>query len=260
MAMLGECVLGSRAAEALGAGPGDGVISSPESVFDLAGVYPLKMPVVGVLAYSDSADDDAVFVDVKTAWVIEGLAHGHMDMTAPEAASGVLEREEGNVVANASVVRYNEITPGNIDSFHFHGDPSGFPVTAVLALPPDAKSSAILQGRYQNDERVQMVKPLAVMEELLATILTVESFVAAGAFIVGTAALALLALVFLLSLRLRRRERRTLIKIGGSRAAVAAVMLSEVVFVLVAGVVLAGGLTLLTRELGSAAIRFLIRM
>ena len=66
-----------------------------------------------------------------------------------------------------------------------------------------------------------MVKPLGVMEELLETILTVESFVVAGALIVGTAALALLALVFLLSLRLRRRERQTLFKIGGSRAAVA---------------------------------------
>jgi putative ABC transport system permease protein len=77
LATLGECVLGSRVAASLGLEPGDHVISSPESVFDLAGVYPLKMPVVGILTFSDSADDDAIFVDLKTAWVIEGLGHGH---------------------------------------------------------------------------------------------------------------------------------------------------------------------------------------
>jgi len=261
MAMLGECLLGSRAAEALGAGPGDHVISSPESVFDLAGVYPLKMPVAGVLAYSDSTDDDAVFVDLKTAWVIEGLAHGHMDLTLPQATSGVLEREEGNVVANASVVQYNEITADNIDSFHFHGDTSSFPVTALIAVPLDQKSSALLQGRYlSGDEAVQMVRSLEVMQDLLGTVLTVEKFVVAGALIVGLATLGLAALVFLLSLRLRRRERRTLVKIGGSRPAVALVMGSEVLFVLLAGLLLAAGLTLLTREFGSLAIRFLIRM
>ncbi|MEE8573387.1 MAG: ABC transporter permease, partial [Gemmatimonadota bacterium] len=88
LAILGEAVLGSRAAERLGVGPGDYVISSPESVFDIAGVYPLRMPVVGVLEFSDSADDDAVFVDVKTTWVIEGLGHGHQDLSRPEAAAG----------------------------------------------------------------------------------------------------------------------------------------------------------------------------
>jgi len=50
LAMLGEAVLGVSAAQALGVGVGDYVVSSPESVFDIAGVYPLKMPVVGVLA------------------------------------------------------------------------------------------------------------------------------------------------------------------------------------------------------------------
>ena len=73
MAVLGECVLGATVAAELGLAPGGSVISSPESVFDLAGVYPLKMKVVGVLERSFDADDRAIFVDVKTAWVIEGL-------------------------------------------------------------------------------------------------------------------------------------------------------------------------------------------
>ncbi len=260
LAMLGECVLGSRAAESLGAGPGDYVVSSSESVFDIAGVYPLKMRVVGVLDFADSADDDAIFVDVKTAWVIQGLVHGHQDLNRPEAAAGVLGREGNRVIANASVVQYNEITEENLESFHFHGDLSNYPLTAVLAVPPDQRASALLQGRYQSDEDLaQIVTPVAVMEDLLGTILTVERFVVAGAVIVGLATLATAALVFLLSLRLRRRERLTLFKIGGSRLAVASVMASEVVVVLASGALLAAGLTLLTSQFGSLAIRALLR-
>ena len=125
----------------------------------------------------------------------------------------------------------------------------------------DQKSSALLQGRYQGaDELVQIVRPMAVMDELLGTILTVQSFVVAGAVIVGLATLASTALVFMLSLRLRRREIETLFKIGGSRLSVGAVMTSEIVVVLLTGIVLAGGLTVLTSQFGSAAIRALIRM
>jgi putative ABC transport system permease protein len=48
LAVLGDCVLGARVAENLRLKPGDSLLSSPETLFDLAGVYPLKMKVVGV--------------------------------------------------------------------------------------------------------------------------------------------------------------------------------------------------------------------
>ena len=137
MAVLGECVLGAKAAEILSVEVGETVISSPESVFDLAGVYPLKMHVVGILEPAFNADDRAVFVDLKTTWVIEGLVHGHQDLAAPEAASGVLSRDEELITANASVVQYNEITPDNIDSFHVHGDRSAYPISAGVAGPKE---------------------------------------------------------------------------------------------------------------------------
>ena len=98
------------------------------------------------------------------------------------------------------------------------------------------------------------------MDELLDTILTIQSFVVAGAVVVGAATLASAALVFMLSLRLRRREIQTLFKIGGSRLAVGTVMVSEIVAVLLAGVILAAGLTFLTSQFGSVVIRALIRM
>ncbi len=256
MAVLGECVVGARAARELGVGPGDAVLSSPESVFDLAGVYPLRMRVAGVLAPSFGPDDDAVFVDVKTAWVIEGLGHGHQDLARPEAEGAVLRREGDRIVANASVVEYNEITPENIESFHFHGDLESHPVHAVIAVPRDERSRVLLMGRYASPgEPMQIVRPLRVMDDLLDTVFTVRGYAIAAIGTVALATLATAALVFLLSLRLRRREVETLHKIGASRASVALLLASEVVFVLGAGALAAGGLTLAVGRFGSAAIR-----
>jgi putative ABC transport system permease protein len=259
-AVLGEAVLGDRAARDLGVAVGDHVISSPESLFDIAGVYPLRMPVVGVLAPSDSPDDDAVFVDVKTAWVIQGLGHGHEDLSRPEAAPGVLEREGNVVIGNAAVVQYNEITAENIDSFHFHGDPSRFPLTAVIAVPRDEKASALLQGRYQEVPAVRMVRPEVVMGDLLATVFTVERYVVAGAVGVGLATLATVVLVFLLSLRQRARERETLEKIGAAPRAIRVLMASEAMFVLLVAGAMALTLTWLAGRFGPEAARLLARL
>ncbi len=96
------------------------------------------LQVAGVLAPSFGPDDRAVFVDIKTTWIIEGVGHGHQALDEPTAASGVLSREGSRITANASVVQYNEITAENADSFHFHGDLSDYPISAVIAVPRDA--------------------------------------------------------------------------------------------------------------------------
>lgn len=258
-ALLGECVVGATAAEVLSVGVGDSVVSSPETAFDLAGIYPLKMKVVGVLAPNFTSDDGAVFVDIKTAWIIEGLGHGHQDLADPEASSAVLNRTEENIVANASLVQFNEITEDNIDSFHFHGSLDGYPLTAVIAVPNDDKSGVILMGRYLDSEaNKQIVRPRDVVEELLDTILTIQQFMVAAVFIVAVATIATASLVFLLSLRLRRREIDTIGKIGGGRWHVASMLLAEIVIVLVLGSALAAGLTALTWRYGSAIIESVV--
>ena len=259
MAVLGECVVGADVAERMAVQPGDTVTSSPETVFDLAGIYPLKMKVVGVLNRSFTPDDEAIFVDVKTAWVIQGLGHGHQDLAQPEAASGVLNRTQDKIVANASVVQYNEISEDNINSFHFHGDMSNYPLTAVLAVPNDKKSGVILMGRYIDDTSTGfIVQPTEVMEELLDTILTIQQFIVAAVIVVGTATIATAALVFLLSLKLRRREIETMFKLGGSGLRVTTMLLSEIVLVLFLAGVLAAIATILTRQYGPTLIENLI--
>ena len=59
MGILGECVVGARVAAEHGLSVGGSVLSSPETVFDIAGVYPLKLRVTGILQPGGSADDNA---------------------------------------------------------------------------------------------------------------------------------------------------------------------------------------------------------
>ncbi len=211
MAVLGEAVLGADVARELGLVPGDSLVTSPESLFDFAGAYPLKLNVVGVLGPSNAPDDHAVFVDIKTAWVIQGLGHGHQDLADPSAASAVLSREGRRITANASVVEYNEITQANIDSFHFHGALDGYPVTAVIAVPHDEKSRVLLMGRYQGaSEAVQVVEPVGVMNELLETVLTIQDYAIAALALVGVATFCVAGLGGVLSRQLRAPRRLTI--------------------------------------------------
>jgi putative ABC transport system permease protein len=230
--LLGECVIGSAVARELGLKPGDSLLSSPETVFDLAGVYPLKMRVAGVLAPTHSADDLAVLVDIKTAWVIEGLVHGHEDVTRSRDGSVIIERSESNVTANAKLMQYTEITAANIDAFHLHGNPEDYPLTAVIALPHDDKAAAILRGRYQNaDTSYQIVPPADVIDTLMTNIFRIRNVLDAVILFVGLATLMALVLVFALSLRLRQREIDTIFKLGCSRLTIAQLLGAEIVII-----------------------------
>jgi putative ABC transport system permease protein len=249
--ILGECILGARVAELLDVKINDFITSSPAGAFDVAGSYPLKMKVVGILSSVGGVEDEGVFVDIKTSWVISGLAHGHMDMTRPEAESGVLQREGDKVVANASVLSYNEITEKNIDSFHFHGNIDNFPLDAIIAIPRDRKSGILLRGRYEEQsEDVQILVPLNVISDLLDTVASVKNYILAGSIVVGFATLVTAILVFALSIRLRQREIMTIRKIGGTGRRIKAILATEIIIVLVLSILLAFILTMVVNQVG----------
>ncbi len=236
LALLGECVVGARVAQSLKLRPGDSLLSSAETLFDLAGTYPLKMRVVGVLAPTQGPDDLAVFVDLKTAWVIQGLIHGHADVSEVTDPTLVMQRSAGNVTVTAKITQYTEITDKNIDSFHFHGDRAGYPITAVIAVPRDDKASAILRGRYVRTasatESQQILVPGKIVGELLSTIFRIKSILDAVILVVGIATILALTLVFALSLRLRHREIQTIFKLGCSRSTIAWLMGAEIAIIL----------------------------
>ena len=255
LGVLGECVIGANVAARNDLEAGNTIVSSPETVFDIAGVYPLQMTVTGVLAPTGTADDDAVFVDLRTAWIIQGLGHGHEDLEAPEAGGAILRRGDDVITANASVRQYATITPDNIASFHFHGETSDYPLTSIIAVPSDQKSAALLRGRYQDSEILQLVVPGAVLDDLLATVFAVQEYVILGLVMLGLATVAVVTLVFLLSQQLRIGEFRTLARIGASKRYIAVLILSEVCFVFTLSLVFATILTVVGR---SFATQFLL--
>jgi putative ABC transport system permease protein len=256
--MLGEAVIGAEVASRLGISVGDRLLSSPETVFDLAGVYPLKMPVVGILKRSYTPDDLAVFVDVKTTWVVQGLMHGHEDLARSEDASVFIERTDTNVVANAKLVEYTEITEENIDSFHVHGDPLQYPLSAVIVVPKDNKAGTILRGRYQESKGLrQLLVPGTVIDALLANIFRIKNVLDAVILVVGIATALSLALVFALSIRLRQREIQTVFRIGGNRLTIARLLVAEMLIIMLASAVLCGAAMLAVTHYSEDLVRML---
>ncbi|MFK7768630.1 MAG: ABC transporter permease [Mariniblastus sp.] len=227
-ATLGDCVIGSRVAKKHSLSVGGQIISDRENVIDLAGQSPLKLNITGVLAESRTSDDWAVFVDLKTVWVIQGLGHGHQDLAKEESDSGaVLSRTDNAIVASAAVAPFIEITPGNIESFHFHGDTSDFPITSIIAVADNVKNETLLEGHYGSSEIAQFVRPSSVIQELMSMVFQVQKIFDANAILIAISTALLLVLVVLLSIRLRKREMETMFKLGCSRTTISQVLIGE---------------------------------
>lgn len=237
-AVLGEAVVGANVARRLGLDIGAKITSDPVNLFDLTGSYPLRMPVVGVLAASGSPDDDAVFADLKTVWVIEGLGHGHDDLVdRPEM---VLSDAGDNLAANSGLELYAEITPETAAGFHFHGDQGDYPITAVLAFPPDRRAATLLRGRYvlpELDEQIMV--PGEVIDDLLSTIFKISRILDAVIVAAALAALIAIALAIFLSWQLRRAEIETIFKLGGRKSTAFRLVACELAIVLSIGIVVA---------------------
>jgi putative ABC transport system permease protein len=258
LAMLGECVIGADVADEYGLGPGDSIVSSPETLFDLAGIYPLKMTITGILQRNHTPDDRAVFVDLKTAWIIEGLGHGHEDLNKTRDRSVILKRSEGSVTANAKLFQYTEITEENMGSFHFHGDAAIYPITAVMAIPNDAKAGTLLRGRYLENQQFQIVRPTEVIEGLLENIFRIKSVIDAVIAIVGFATVLAIILVFALSVRLRQRELMTIFKLGCSRMTAVRLIVAEIIIIVLMSGILSAGLLYVVQANADTLVRMLI--
>jgi putative ABC transport system permease protein len=247
LAVLGECLLGATVGAELGLRPGDTLVSTPEHLFDLAGTYPLKMHVVGVLQATHTPDDRSIFVDVKTAWIIAGFGHGHEDVARAIDPQVRLEQRDNHVVASAKLEQHIEITPENIDTFHFHGDITRLPLTAILAVPSDHKSSILLRGRYvEAASPTQIVMPTAVIDRLMRHIFKLKRIFEALFAVVSVVTLLAVVLVMVLSWRLRQAEISTMFKLGCSRRKIAELVAAELSLILGMSLSLTIGLTVVT--------------
>ena len=229
MMLLGDCVLGANAASKLSLSPGDKLKTDRKNLFDLAGDYPLQLNVTGVLSATGTADDEGVFVDVKTAWIIAGHGHGH-DESKYNAT---------NSLSAKMVKTYLEITPKNMGTFHFHSDTTALPLTAILVEPMDAKETAMMLGRYQHSDRAQALKPPVVVNEMMEMVMRVRQFLDANYVMVAGAMGMLLALIVALSRRLRSREMQTLFLLGCSRGTQYSLQAAELIIIFTAAFALA---------------------
>lgn len=253
---LGDCVIGANVAATLQLKPGDRLMSDPLNVFDLSGTYPLKMRVVGVLEKSNSPDDDAVFVDLKTEWIISGIGHGHQSINAETNKDLVLKQEDQTTVANAAVPQYNEVTNENLASFHFHGETDTFPVSAIIMVPFDQKSEVLLLGMHDAKEsQLQLIRPTEIVNELMGMVFRVKQLFDMNALLVSISVGLLLALVFVLSLRLRKRERKTMFQLGCSRSTIWKLQLTEVIFILGTSLLIVLAITSIVRVYASQLLR-----
>ncbi|MFO1051402.1 MAG: hypothetical protein U1F36_04250 [Planctomycetota bacterium] len=210
---LGECVVGADLAAMHKISVGDAILSDRRNPLAIDEGYPLRMHVVGVLARAGTADDGAIFASLETLWVVEGIGHGHGEAEEQPAAR-VMRREGDKVVLDSGVVQYQEVTPQNLASFHFHTEADQLPLTAVLVFPRDAKASAMLLARYRVLDDVQAIEPRAVVDELTGYVLGLKRFLDVQTAMVTASTLLLLLLIVMLTLRLRSREIETLGRIG----------------------------------------------
>ena len=252
MTTLGDAVLGADAAAALGLKVGDRLLTTPGNLFDLAGIYPLKLRITGILERHQSPDDQAIFIDLKTAWIIEGLGHGHEAPASPG--------KSGTASATGNPVTFTEVTPENVASFHFHGDPATYPISAVIAVPHDRRASTLLHGRYLDDtQSSQLVVPLEITRNLLDNIFRIRDLFDLVLAVIGMATLLALSLVFWLSLRMRREEMRTLFLLGSSRLTMLRLILAESLLLGLASLALGFfWVRLAQRGLDESTLRFLM--
>lgn len=256
---LGEALIGAEVAARLGMSPGDRIQSESRQMFELAGAYPVRMTVSGVLAPTGTADDRAVLVDLTTAWIVAGVGHGHEDLASTRDDSVVLSREVDRVVANAKLTEFIDISPETSDAFHLHGDPAQSPLSAILVAPNDERSAAILRGRVEDGgpDR-QVFRPLVVIRDLLDEVFRVKSVLDLLVAAVTVAALLALGTMLALSLKLRRREFEIARLIGADRGATARLVGAELVLLLGASTVLGALVLLLLEFQGAGLVRALV--
>lgn len=236
----GECVLGASVASASGLAPGETILTDPEGLFDIGGGYPLRLRITGVLEPAESPDDEAIFCDLRTSWIIAGHGHVHQEVSEQADPNVLMGSKDGRPIASAAVTSATELTPELLSTLHFHSELSELPVQAIILVPPDAKSGTILASRLDQRDDLTLVTPREVVKEVLDRVFQIGALLAGILVATGIAMIAVIVLVLALSIRLRREELDTLRRIGASRATVATMLLAEVLMLAFFACLLAG--------------------
>ncbi len=253
---MGEAVTGASAAARPDLAVGSSIFSDVGEAYDIAKSPPLKLNIVGVLAPTGTSDDEAIFVDLETAWLLEGFAHGHDDARTIERPDLVIAKMDGKVALSQALLTYQEVTDANAASFHIHGSRDAFPLTAVLLYPNDDRAATILTARLNAREDVQAIEPAAVVDELIAFVVRLRLVFDAISIVLGLSTTALITLIAILGYRLRADEMRTLADMGGSRWTAGVLVGGEMGTLVLLGALIAIGLAWVVLAVAGAASAF----
>lgn len=234
---VGDCLLGARVAREAKLDTGMQFHSDPSRLFDPRGntTYPLR--VSGVLAASHGPEDDAVFVDLKTAWILAGLGHGHQ---AVESASREGEGKPEPMTLNMAVPEVQTLGTNVFQDFHFHGDMAEMPLSALLAWPPDERAGILLLGSMDGStDGVAGFRTSEILRDLTQRLVRLRGFVLALGSLTLAVTVLLVFLVLTLNWRLRAREFQVLSYMGAGRSWMAGLMAVETSLVLVMASLLA---------------------
>ena len=193
---LGECVIGFSVAEELNLTVGDTLISDSSADFDISKSVPVKMRVCGVLKKCGSADDDAIFTNLKTAWTLEGIGHEHKD--DEEATTALVD-----------------LTKDKLVNFHFHGEESEFPVTSALLFTKhkQLKAEALALGQ-RNETPLQIIDPHSILKEVHESISGIHKLFYLIYGLVATAVLLAIFVFMIQSIHIRKVEKETYEALG----------------------------------------------
>ncbi|MEO0511786.1 MAG: hypothetical protein AAF108_02685 [Planctomycetota bacterium] len=239
---IGEVVLGSRAAASIGLAVGDAVSTDQRLAYDITETPSAMLTIVGVLEATGTPDDHAVFTDIETAWVIEGIAHAHDAAESLEGDTLVLGKTEDHTALSLAVPTRQDIAGEPDAGFHLHGSRAGLPLSAVLVYPDDAKALSIAKTEINASGRAIAVEPSRVAAELLAFLVRAQAFADAAGVVLGGVTLLLATLLATLVAKIRAAEYATLADIGFPRAFTVAWLTGEIGALLTAAVIGAAGL------------------
>lgn len=249
--ILGEIVIGAGVAASKELEVGSQLQSDLNNLYNISGSYPILLKVVGILSPSGTPDDQVMFTDLRTTWVLEGLMHGHNDLAAEQGGANTEVIE-----ASPSLFLFQEITADNLSSFHLHGSPEQWPVSSVLVFPKTQRAFDILLGELALSERLQAVRPPVVVRDVLDIVLQIQALLARYWALIGLTTAAFFLVIIHLSWRLRSREIQLLKQLGASRGAIRLLLGSEIAALIVGGLALATAATFITLTFLSEAAGF----
>ncbi|MEM9167038.1 MAG: ABC transporter permease [Planctomycetota bacterium] len=236
---LGEAVLGWDTARRSGLVVGDTFRTDRRELFDLSVASPIVLRVVGVLAHTGSVDDGAVFVDIQTAWLAEGILHAHAAAaTLPD--DQIQTRTERSVVVEPTSRTERDVSAAEQADVHMHADPRSLPVTGALVFPASDKDLTILQTRLNGDGRLQAVRPVALVRELFDVVFRLRPVLDGVTGLLAATSIAMIVLAAVLAARLRSEEFEALDHLGTPRSFVIGLVVAQTAINLLLGMLLAG--------------------